>query len=73
MPVPTGSTARWGGGGGGGGGGLILVQPLGPPPPPTKKKKIAKNRIENSFLLFAILNVFIRDLNVRLVMTISWL
>ena len=43
------------------------------PPPTQKKKKIAKNRIENSFLLFAILNVFIRDLNVRLVMTISWL
>ena len=41
-------------------------------PPPQKKKKV-KNRIENSFLLFAILNVFIRDLNIRLVMTISWL
>lgn len=44
-----------------------------PPPLEKKKKKIVKNRIENSFLLFAILNVFIRDLNIRLVMTISWL
>ena len=44
-----------------------------PFPQKKKKKKIVKNRIENSFLLFAILNVFIRDLNIRLVMTISWL